>query len=194
MTYILRFIAALLFSVFFMAEAQAASVEFMDLNTLTQQADRIWLAKIADVSAHFLPGDRRIVSDAQLDILDVIKGDAVQDKLRPSVLRVSGGVVADIGQWVPGSAQLTTGKTVLVFAEAHGQDAQGRDVYRVVGMAQGLFIVEPDAQGQDRVRQQLDGLTAVDRQGQIKTQQPAPAQSLKTLLQRLRREIAAESH
>jgi hypothetical protein len=89
-------------------------------------------------------GTRRIVTYTRLITEAVIDG---RDAELPEVLvRTLGGRVGDIGQVVHGEARLELEKAQVVFLSRAGQD-----VHRVTEMAQGHYLVRPDAQRVSRL-------------------------------------------
>lgn len=159
--------------------AMATVAQKMDLRSLSAHADQVWVARVGAVRAHFLPDDRHIVSDASLEILQALTGGQPSAADPVVVLRVSGGIVGDLGQRVSGSAALIPGEEILVFAQAAKKDPQGPSVFRVVGMAQGLFHIQRDSQGRAWAQRKTAQLSLLDAQGKTL----APAKNSPLLLQ-----------
>jgi hypothetical protein len=105
----------------------------MDVPALTRAADLVVLGKVVRVESRWTEDKRRIMTDSEIVVSDVLKGNITSKTV---VAMQPGGVVGDVGQMVHGTATFTLGDEVVVFLEKRGDRAF------VVGMAQGRFLVD----------------------------------------------------
>jgi hypothetical protein len=117
--------------------AEATVLLALDLDTLAQKADMVIRAKVLSAQAKKVgenPG--RIMTDIELKSLECWKGTC------PEVVTavVAGGQKGAVEQRLSGSAQFTPGEECVVFLKAHG-----RHRFRVLGMAQGKYRLERNA-------------------------------------------------
>jgi hypothetical protein len=134
--------------------ALATMVVPYDLDALTDHADRVALATVESVQAHWTSDHGTIVTDVLLRVEVPLKG-----ALRPGDLvsvRREGGEVDGIGARVIGAAQFAVGEEVVAFLEQRGAFTW------TVGMAQGKLHVATVAGRRVTVRD-VSGLGFVRR-------------------------------
>jgi hypothetical protein len=120
----------------------------LDLETLVGRADTIVVGTVKSTKASWTADRKRIVTDAVIEVSEVISGNPV----KTVTIRRLGGTVNGIGMRVIGVAVMSVGDRVVAFSEK-------RAGHRfVVGMSQGLFRVEK-AGSKMMVRRALSGLT-----------------------------------
>jgi hypothetical protein len=122
--------------------AEATVARALSLTELVGKSDAVVVATPTRWSSQWVSmgGQRRMVTDTRLKITRRVFGlDATVVQL---TVRTLGGRIGDLGQLVHGEASFGRGQTALVFLRR--VDAVR---YRVTGMAQGQFLVGPDAQG-----------------------------------------------
>ncbi len=113
--------------------AAAASMHPFTLEELTYVADRIVVGTVTTQQAAFTPDAEVIVTEVEIDVLEVLKGPA---GLQTQTVRVLGGEVAGIGMHVEGAPRFDSGETVLLFLEELSWG------FTVLGWHQGTFHVE----------------------------------------------------
>ena len=122
-----------------------ASVSFgttllaVDVAQLSQSAELIVVGTVRSSTARFTLDGRRIVTDTQIDVREVLKGKPEGTKV---VVMQAGGIVGAVGQRVEGTATFTVGEEVLVFL-----DRSGATRFEVTGMVQGKFRIERSSDG-----------------------------------------------
>jgi len=162
---------------------RASVVERLDVEQLTDLADRIVIGQILTSESHFVDDDRTIVTDAVLEVESTLKGD----RATTLVVRTSGGVVGDIGQRVAGSARLLPGQRVVLFLEQRGAAAPGQPLCRTIGLAQGAYHIVVAVDGSQRVERELSALVRLDgARGQLASLPPDPELRLDLLVERIR--------
>jgi hypothetical protein len=112
--------------------ASATSMLKVDLPELAQSADVIVHGSVRRVASRWSGDGRRIVTDVEIQVTEVLKGQAGGTLL----VTQPGGQVGDIGQKVSGLASFAPEEEVVVFLERRGAQA-----FRVSGMAQGKYKV-----------------------------------------------------
>ncbi|MCL2011777.1 MAG: hypothetical protein FWG75_03165 [Cystobacterineae bacterium] len=112
---------------------QATVLMALDLDTLTQRADLVMRAEVLSLEAKTRGSPGRILTDVELRMMECWKGSC------PDVLTafVAGGREGVVEQRMSGSAQFMPGEECVVFLKA-----QGRNRFRVLGMAQGKYRLE----------------------------------------------------
>lgn len=113
----------------------------------------------------------RIYTYVTLSDLEVIKGEVSGPDY---TLRVRGGVVGDQAELIAGMPNLQTGNRYLLFIRGNFQD-----IFPVVGIQQGVFQIQRDAQSQreivlDHQKKPVVGVTASELRTGAAQQAPAP--------------------
>jgi hypothetical protein len=124
--------------------AWSTTVVPQSLQQLTDKAVLIAIAEAQSKTTRWQGG--RIMTDTQMRIKELWKGHYTKELLSVTTL---GGIVGEIGQYVPGSAQLSLGAVVLVFL------VPGKTTgWRVVAMGQGVLPLRQDRQDLEIARPQ----------------------------------------
>lgn len=119
------------------AAAWATTLLALDVAGLTRLSDAVVRGTVVRVEARLTGDGARIMTDAELQVSEVLKGAP-----GPVVIVMQpGGEVGDVGQHVDGAARFTPGEEVVAFLEARG------DRWLVTGMVQGKFRVERSSDG-----------------------------------------------
>lgn len=126
--------------------AHATTLLALDVPGLATRSDAVVRGRVVSTRARITGDGARIMTDAEIDVLEVLKGPAAA---HVTVMQ-PGGVVGDVGQVVHGVAAFVPGEEVVVFLEARGARAT------VTGMLQGRFVVDRQAAA-PIARQQADG-------------------------------------
>lgn len=128
------------------APAFATTLVALDVEGLTKLSDVVLRGRVVSSQARITKDGARIVTDTELDVVEVMKGsaDAHVTVMQP------GGVVGEIGQKVDATARFEPGEEVVVFLERRGER------FTVAGMLQGHWRVER-ADGRAVARPQTDG-------------------------------------
>ncbi len=144
MTFLRR--APCLLAVLLAAPALATTLVALDVEGLTRLSDVVVRAQVLSSQARITKDGARIVTDSELEVLEVLKG-APPKRL---IAMQPGGVVGEIGQKVDATARFEPGEEVVVFLERRGER------YTVAGMQQGRWKVERSG-GKAVARPQTDG-------------------------------------
>ncbi|MFH1810974.1 MAG: hypothetical protein ABIJ09_19695 [Pseudomonadota bacterium] len=174
------------------SSGRASVIVPLEVPDLVRLADRVVVASVGDGRAHFDDTERRIVTDTELVVHEVLKGGP-EARLE---VRTSGGVVGELGQQVSGSAVLQRGARVLIFLRDLPAVDTPRPLCQVVGLSRGMFILRTDDGGNEVATQQLPGLEVLDpATGLAHPAQPAAldAQALRRQIRALDRVPAARS-
>jgi len=118
--------------------ASATTLLRAELPELAQSADAIVHGTVRRVESRWSGDGRRIVTDVEIQVAEALKGQPGGTVL----VTQPGGRVGDIGQKVSGLASFAPGEEVVVFLSRQGPRA-----FRVSGMAQGKYTVQPPAGG-----------------------------------------------
>ncbi len=141
-------LALALGSVGWVGLAWSSTFRPMPLSTLVQRSTSVVVATPVSSKSHWatLGLTSRVVTDITLEVAWSLRG--IDSTGQDIVVRTLGGTVNGIAQIVYGEAQLRIGQTCLLFL------VPGREgALHVLGMAQGHYPLEPDSDGQWRVRQ-----------------------------------------
>ncbi len=152
------FLAAVLFA----SPADGSIVQGLELEELTEKAERIVLGRVL-FSESFLHQNGQIWTWHRVAVEQEIRGRAPDEQ--ELIIETLGGQIGDIGMRVEGEATFSVGERVLVFASGGGPYS----AFRTVGMAQGVMRVRAE-RGVDTVHQSREGLMLVrrDAQGRLK--------------------------
>ena len=151
----------------------------MDVPALTRASDLVVRGTVVRVEPRWTEDKRRIITDSEILISEVLKGNATGKTV---VAMQPGGVLGDVGQMVHGTAKFALGDEVVVFLEKRGDRAF------VVGLAQGRFLVDrsgPTAM----VKGGEDELFLVDAKTHQPVEAPVQAMSLAALLSSVRQSL-----
>ncbi|MBL8922844.1 MAG: hypothetical protein JNJ54_28610 [Myxococcaceae bacterium] len=148
------------------SSALATTLIAMDVPALTRSSELVVRGTVVRVEARWTADGRRIMTDNEILIADVLKGSHAGKTI---VAMQPGGAVGDVGQLVHGVATFSLGDEVVVFLERRGERAT------VVGLAQGRFFVDRSGP-EPMVRGGEEELFLVD----AKTHQPVtgPSQAM----------------
>lgn len=113
----------------------ATTMVALDVPGLTKASDVVVRAHVKQSQARWTQDRRRIITDTELQIVEVLKGNASGT----IVVMQPGGEIGDLGQVVHGTATFAPGEEVVVFLEGRG------DRFTVTGMTQGKFHVDRSA-------------------------------------------------
>lgn len=128
--------------------ADATIAVKLDIDALSTTSDTIVLGQVESKRSQW--EGTRIVTDYTVKVtLPVAGAMNLGDKVS---VRTLGGRVDDLAQRVYGTAGFAVGEDVLLFLETRA------DTKRVVGMAQGRFKIQRDADGVVWAGQELNGL------------------------------------
>lgn len=127
-------VLAMLFAMLIAVPAGATLSEALSLDELVARADHVVLATATDRRAQ-RDARNRIVTDYELRVEDVMKGDAAVGSTL--TMRSFGGAIGDIGMRIEGEPHLTVGQRYVVFL---ARSANGN--LRPVGMSQGVLPVQ----------------------------------------------------
>lgn len=153
---------AMLVGALLASPALATTLVALDVPGLTKLSDVVVRARVNKVEAKW-NGDRtRIFTHAQLQTVEVLKGNASTEvtAIQP------GGEVGELGQIVHGTAKFTPGEELVVFLERRGP------FYTVTGMVQGKFVL---VSGDKGVIEARPAVGASDHLVESATQQPVGA-------------------
>ncbi|WP_434381223.1 hypothetical protein [Melittangium boletus] len=149
--------------------AGATTLLRAELPELAQSSDAIVHGTVRRVESRWSGDGRRIITDVEIQVTESLKGQPGATVL----VTQPGGRVGDIGQRVSGLATFTPGEEVVVFLAR-----QGAEAFRVSGMAQGKYKVQPPEEGRkaQAVPESLGDTLLLDPATQAPVE--APARSL----------------
>ena len=175
-----------------MNAARATLVVPLDLNALTDGADRIVVAQVERQQARFTADRSTIFTEVTLRVIEAVKGAevAVGDTV---VVWREGGELEGQGVRVIGAAGFADGEEVLLFLERRGSRKQAtaspmskKTPLYVMGMAQGKLRVERRAAGPMVVRQREGlGFTQANSAAALEPAVEPLAEVLRKVRQRL---------
>lgn len=125
-------------------KASASTLKGLSLAELSRASDRIIVGRSVAYESDwaYVAGSRRIVTVSRIiQETDFLQAKTANDKVEDEVLVLTlGGRVGDLGQKVPGEAQVTVGQDNVFFVS---EEQEG--VRRILGMSQGAYpIFEKD--------------------------------------------------
>jgi hypothetical protein len=110
---------------------------------LTQQSDRIVVARVVDTEIFWTADGRNLYTLVTVDVVESVKGDAITTL----VVAIPGGIDANrkipIAVTYPGGPQLGVGEQAVLFLNDGGDQVAGS--YAIAGFSQGKFAIGPDA-------------------------------------------------
>jgi hypothetical protein len=141
--------AVLAAAVLLAGPAVASTVLELDVDALTERADRVVRARVIERESRWDDDGHMIRTFTTLEILANLKGEGEAHL----VVRQLGGEVDDVGSFVTGDAHFEIGEEVLVFLRSN---PDGEPVFHLIGLAQGKFRIERSPDGVRAVRDLSD--------------------------------------
>lgn len=122
--------------------ARGAVFAPMTLDEILARSDRVVLGEVLSSEAVLDEARGRITTRHRVAVKESLKGPALAEVLVTTL----GGETKDLGQIVPGSAELPKGVELLLCLR------EGTAGYVVTGMAQGVFRVQDGPEGRIMIR------------------------------------------
>jgi hypothetical protein len=133
--------------------SRAATLQQLSMDQMTQSATAIVRARVTGSSARFTGST--IYTHYQLQVTETWKGAA------PAELMLPGGVANGYRQSFPGVPALTPGTEYVLFLWTSSQTG----ITHLVGLSQGLFNLNPQADGSTLATRPLVGEMMLDASG-----------------------------
>ena len=151
----------------------------VDVAGLARASSAVVRARAVTSTARWTSDGARIVTDTELEVLEVWKGAAAARV----VAMQPGGVVGEVGQAVAGVARFAVGEEVVLFLEPRGTR------FTVTAMAQGKWRVERSSDGAAAYARQVadDGAELLD----ARNGQPVPRADKVLALDELKAQVRA---
>lgn len=168
----LAMVAIAAFALIGASTATATTVLKLSMKDLARKSDAVVVARVEDEVARY-DTNKEIYTFVTLRVLDPVKNSRKDDLI---TIRQLGGVVDNIASVVPGMPTFKKGEEVVVFLTQ--KDPAGYPW--VMGLQQGKYSVRTDANGMQRVRNELSGTSLLDASGHAvdaKTPSDMPLQS-----------------
>jgi hypothetical protein len=135
------------------ARGHSSTVVFFTHQELAEKAESIVHGVCIDKQSYMHEDGYRVVTEYRFQVHEMLKGTANGSEF---VFRQFGGVVGNIGYYVPGAATFTPNEEVLTFV---GKPGRRSGCAFTVGLAQGKFSVRRDgATGRKILFRKLSGL------------------------------------
>ncbi|HRX84911.1 MAG TPA: hypothetical protein P5572_07830 [Phycisphaerae bacterium] len=131
--------------------AQASTVVPMDVKTLADDAGQVVVGRVASVRSYWADNPRRIESEVTLERVDYLKG-RLADSSDAFTLIVPGGEVGKMRMTVCCAPELHVGEKWMLFL------LPTYHTFPVVGIFQGAFLIQADADGVERVVSRTHGV------------------------------------
>jgi hypothetical protein len=180
----LAMVAIAAFALMGAGAATATTVLKLSMKDLARKSDAVVVARVEDEVARY-DTDKEIYTYITLRVLDPVKNSRKDDQI---TIRQLGGVVDHIASVVPGMPTFQKGEEVVVFLTQ--KDRAGYPW--VMGLQQGKYSVRTDANGTQRVRNELSGTTLLDASGRAtEGAKVAPDMPLQSFLDGVRNDADA---
>lgn len=148
--------------------AHAAGVRQVAMDEMIQQSRLVFEGEVMDLVS-VETGPRRIHTHVTFRILDIIKGDYLQNTI---TLRFLGGTVGNLTMGVSDMKFPLPGEHGIYFVES----LERMQIHPLFGWSQGHFVVRPDRTGTDRVLTASQApVTAVIQNRSAQQSDPGPA-------------------
>lgn len=122
------------------APSAVAVMRALSTDELTRSSDAVVEGDVQQVASFWSDDGRAIMSRAELLVVEVVRGVAVQNTL---TVEYEGGEIGDVGMGVSDMASFSAGQRVVVFLQKKRASRRGGE-YELVGRAQGLYKVGAD--------------------------------------------------
>jgi hypothetical protein len=178
-------VALAAFAIFGASLAGATTVQKFSISDLAKKSETIALAHVDDVYSRWDDNHKEIYTYISLKVLDGVKGSRKNDVL---TIRQIGGSAEGKISVVPGMPSFTKGEEVVVFLSP--KDRAGYPW--VMGLQQGKYSVDTDANGFKQVWNDVDGLKVAGPNNSIQEATAASHQPLNSFLDGIRTELNAD--
>jgi len=129
---------------------EAATVEPMTLDQMTQRAEAIFVGQVVGSRAQWNTQRTRIYTYVTLEVERFLKGGGSG---REMTIRLWGGQVGPYTSIIPGTPQFIKGEDVLLFC-----NGSGARVPTLLGLSLGKFTITRDATGEQILKRDISGL------------------------------------
>jgi hypothetical protein len=146
-------VAAAALALFACAAAQAATLQQLSVDQMTQASTAIVRARVTGATASFTGST--IYTHYQLQVTQTWKG------FTPAEVAIPGGVAKGLKQSFPGMPDLTVGTEYLMFLWT----SSSTGITHLVGLSQGLFDLTPQTDGSTLATRPLIGEMILDASG-----------------------------
>ena len=137
-------IAAVVVSLALWTSAEASSVMPMALDTLADHSGQVIVGTVTTVRSYWADNPRRIESEITLAEVEYLKGKLPDSRDTFSFI-VPGGEVGEIRMTICCAPEFHVGERWILFL------LPAYRTFPVVGLYQGAFLIQPDADGIERV-------------------------------------------
>jgi hypothetical protein len=147
-----RYIAAGSLSVFFLvgltATAPATTVLKMSIEKMSLEAVAVIVGEVTDTKSAWTPDQTTIYTTVTIKVTKCVAGECA-DTVR---IKQRGGTVGETTLYIPGMPKFSQGQKVLLFLDHSYEGEPGH--HSVIGMCQGMFVVEKKKGGEMMAVQQ----------------------------------------
>jgi len=169
----------------FAGRAEATTLLRMSIEDMTAAAEAVVVGEVTDVKSAWNDGHTTIHTFVTFKVSQCIAGTCGDTIM----LKQRGGTAGEMTLHIPGMPRFSKGLKALLFLEPDPEGEPG--FHYVVGMCQGIFVIETDGGSGKQVAVQQGGaaLADVDSDGMIRILAPqAPAKMpLKKLIKRVKK-------
>ena len=131
-----------LISTSFLSSSVLAIMIGLSLEDLTRTSECVIKGEVKNVESYWSKDNKTIFTSASIDIEEIIKGKLLYKKI---IVEYEGGEVNDIGLKVSDIAPLKRGEKIILFLEnVKSMKNEGKDVFNIVGNAQGKYVIGDD--------------------------------------------------
>ena len=120
------------------------------LGQMVEKSDKAFVGLVLSTKSRWSEDGGRIVTDAYIEVIENVRGTTGGEVV---VVTWLGGTVGNLGMLVHGDAKASVGDKAVFFTQERG------GTRFVTGMAQGLYQVDTDERGTERIRRDLSAIT-----------------------------------
>lgn len=124
------------------APVRATVIVPRTIEQMTHDAERVVRGRVLSSRAAWDQQRKRIYTTTEVEVLEQLQGS--RDVPRTVSIRTLGGEVGEVGMRVSGTETFTPGEEIIVFLR---RDPLTTSAFQVVGMSQGKYRIERDADG-----------------------------------------------
>ena len=135
---------------------------------LTKLSHAVITGTVEDVQSYWGSDKKTIFTTASIKISEVIRGKAVKNTI---TVEYEGGEVDGIGLRISDMAVLSKGEKILLFLKTvkSKKAEQKEDVFRIVGKAQGKYLIDNQGIARKSGFSVIDGKEAIDNDVSVET-------------------------
>ena len=157
----------------------------MSIDKMSAEAAAVVVGEVEGMTSEWSPDQTTIFTTITVKVTDCVAGECSDTML----VKQRGGTVGEATLYIPGMPKFSQGQKVLLFLDHSYEGEAG--YYSVVGMCQGMFLIEKEkvSSKKNAVQQGGAALAGAGADGVIRILEPGEQKPMKIPLKKLLKKI-----